>query len=248
MIKSCQALVKAVGDAGLAEGQFTAYASIFGNKDSYGDIVMPGAFTDTLSAWQDSGAPIPVYWAHLMSASPYMNLGQILTAAEDEKGLLVTAQLDIADNLDAAYVYKLLKGRRVQQMSFAYDVLDQQETDAGNELKALKLHEVSVVPIGANDQTEVIDVKSYVTHLFGASPILLQAKEGRVLASKHIDSLRAARDQISAVIVAAEKDPEKANEPGPAKSAPAPEEPSQSGSSVGLWDLELTLTEMEYSQ
>ena len=52
--------IKAGPDDGLADGQFTAYASVFGNKDSYGDVVVPGAFADDLAAWKDSGQHIPV--------------------------------------------------------------------------------------------------------------------------------------------------------------------------------------------
>ena len=43
--------LKAGPGDGLAEGQFTAYASVFDVKDSYGDVVRPGAFTETLAAW-----------------------------------------------------------------------------------------------------------------------------------------------------------------------------------------------------
>lgn len=166
--KSIAATLKAAGEEdGLGLGQFTAYASVFGNVDSYGDIVHKGAFSNTLSEWTDSGAPIPVYWAHQMGTDPLLNLGHVLSATEDEKGLLVTAQLDIANNEKAAYTFQLLKGRRVQQMSFAYDVIegterksDEGDSVGGFDLTNLKLHEVSVVPVGANQETEVIDVKT----------------------------------------------------------------------------------------
>ena len=237
MIKSCKAVVKAAGEAdGLNPGQFTAYASVFGNVDSYGDVVVKGAFADTLVEWKASGAPIPLYWSHLMGGDPEMNLGEIISAEEDDKGLLVTAQLDIADNPKAAYVYKLLKGRRVQQMSFAYDVLDAAPGKSGDldvvELRALKLHEVSVVPIGANQETEILAVKAAAEAL----------KEGRVLATKHIDSLRTARDAISAVIAAAEQTEEgKASGAGPAKDAKAPEEPSRKSPTVDSVAVTLSL-------
>ena len=53
--------IKAAGpDDGLDEGVFTGYASVFGNVDSYGDIVEPGAFKDTLEAWRAKGDPIPL--------------------------------------------------------------------------------------------------------------------------------------------------------------------------------------------
>ena len=55
--------IKAAGpDEGLAEGQFLAYASVFDNVDSDGDITRKGAFLDTLAEWaairplQKSGA------------------------------------------------------------------------------------------------------------------------------------------------------------------------------------------------
>lgn len=203
-IKSTIAQVKAVGEAdGLQAGQFAAYASVFNNKDSYGDVVMPGAFTDTLAEWKASGAPIPLYWSHLMGADPEMNLGHIVEAVEDEKGLLVTAQLDVDNNPKANYVHQLLKGGRVRQMSFAYDIVEgapakSEQNGDYYQLSKLKLHEVSVVPIGANQETEILGVKTSAGNLREA------VKAGRVISSKNLDALKSARDSIDAVIVAAE--------------------------------------------
>ena len=57
--------IKAAGqDDGLDEGVFTGYASVFGNVDSYGDIVQPGAFKDSLDAWRASDRQIPLLWGH----------------------------------------------------------------------------------------------------------------------------------------------------------------------------------------
>lgn len=206
--------LKAGPDAGLADGQFEAYASVFGNVDSYGDVVQPGAFAETLKEWKDSGAVIPVLFGHNMS-DPEYNIGHVIEAVEDEKGLRVTAQLDL-DSPKGAATYRLLKGKRISQMSFAYDVrkgsLGKLDGDDVYELHDLKLYEVSVVPIGANQETEILAVKAAADLLSGG------LKEGRVLASKHMDSLRAARDSISAVLEAAEPmDQEKANGGGQGK-------------------------------
>jgi len=50
-------------------------------------------------------------------------------------------------------------------MSFAYDIIDGGEGKLDDEwcfeLRKLKLYEVSVVPIGANQETEVTSVKSF---------------------------------------------------------------------------------------
>jgi HK97 family phage prohead protease len=167
-IKDLSVKIKAGPDDGLNVGQFTAYAAVFGNRDSYGDVLVPGAFDKTLAEWADSDAPIPLLWGHNM-ADPDYNIGEVLTAEQDDHGLLVTAQLDL-DTPKAAQTYRLLKGRRVNQMSFAYDVTDGGDAvraaDDGSgsegyfELRGVKLYEVSVVPVGANAETEILAVKA----------------------------------------------------------------------------------------
>lgn len=181
--------VKAGPDDGLGDGVFTAYASVFGNRDSYGDVVVKGAFADDLKAWEESGQNIPLLFGHNMS-DPSFNLGHV-EAKEDDHGLLVTGYLDL-ENPTAVQVYRMLKGRRINQMSFAYDVLDgahvKSEGDEVFELRKLKTYEVSVVTIGANQETEILAVKS-------AADALL-SKAGRVLSAKNETALRSAHQQL----------------------------------------------------
>jgi HK97 family phage prohead protease len=168
LLKDFRVQVKAGPDDGLEEGEFTAYASVFGNKDSYGDVVIPGAFTDTLAEWKDSGNVLPLLFGHNMSDPDY-NIGGVKEAVEDDHGLLTRSLLDL-DNPKALQTYRLVKGRRLSQMSFAYDVLEggeaQREKSNGDgteyvyELRKLKLYEVSVVPIGANQETSILAVKA----------------------------------------------------------------------------------------
>ncbi|RAL31183.1 HK97 family phage prohead protease [Rhodococcus sp. AQ5-07] len=177
-------------DASGETGAFTAYASVFGNVDSYGDIVMPGAFLADLDRWEEKGDPIPLLFGHNM-ADPDFNIGVITSAGEDETGLKVTGQIDL-ESPKGAYVYKLIKERRITQLSFAYDVLDQakatRDLDSGGtedviELKQLTLHEVSIVPLGANQATDILSVKA-----------------GRAISSKNEDSLRNAHESIGQVL------------------------------------------------
>lgn len=229
-LKDLPVKIKAGPDDGLGEGQFTAYASVFGNVDSYGDVVVKGAFAADLQRWEESGNPIPLLFGHNMSDPDY-NIGHVASAVEDDKGLLVTAQLDL-ENPKALQTYRMLKGRRINQMSFAYDVLDGDETEddegvKANHLRELKLYEVSVVTIGANQETEVLAVKAAAEALAG------NAKVGRVLAQKHIDSLRAAQEAIGVVIMAAEGDQDgKASGTAEAKSDASDEEPHGAKSSA----------------
>lgn len=179
--------VKAAGTAdGLDEGQFVGYASVFGNVDAYGDIVQKGAFTRTLGEWADGDAVIPVLWGHDM-ADPFLNVGTVSSAEEDDTGLKITAQLDL-DNPKAAQVYKLVKGRRTNTMSFAYSVRDSSTSEDGNHLTDLDLYEVSVVQVPANEAAEITAVKAG------------HVKAGRSLSAKNERSLREARDALDAVL------------------------------------------------
>lgn len=181
--------VKAGPEDGLAEGQFVGYASIFGNKDSYGDIVQPGAFKDTLAEWDASKDNLPVLWHHDMG-DPFSNIGVVTLAEEDDRGLKVTAQLDL-ENPKASQVYRLLKQRAVGQMSFAYDVVEGGPRKEGGDefysLDKLKLYEVSIVPIGANQETEILAVK-VAREIAG--------KAGRVISAKNETALREALSQL----------------------------------------------------
>jgi len=214
-LKNATVRLKAGPDAGLEDGQFEAYASIFGNIDSYGDVVQPGAFANSLKEWADSGNLLPVLFGHNM-ADPDYNIGHVVKSTEDERGLRVVGQLDL-ESPKGAQVYRMLKGKRISQMSFAYDVIKgswgQLDGVDVYELHEVKIYEVSLVTIGANQETEILAVKTAAESLSGG------LKEGRVLSSKHVDSLRAARDSIDAVLAAAETvtDQEKASGTGEVK-------------------------------
>lgn len=221
-LKTVALQVKSAGpDDGLSEGEFLGYASVFGNVDSYGDVVVKGAFLDTLKEWDESAGVIPVLWGHDM-VDPFANIGEVLEAKEDDLGLLVKCRLDL-ENPKAKQVYRLLKGRRVSQMSFAYDVLEGSYVEAVEdginksyyELRKLKLYEVSVVPIGANQETEILGVK--------AAEAAALVKAGRVLSAKNEAALISIQESITNALkslgevlaqVAASDDEEKAS-PGP---------------------------------
>lgn len=207
LTKSCGVSVKAVGpDDGADEGVFEAIVSVFGNVDSYGDVVVKGAFAESLTEWASSGAPIPAYWSHRMD-DPNMNIGHVLEASETDVGLHVKVQLDL-ENPTAVQVYRLLKGRRVTQFSFAYDVLEggwmeSKELGEFYELRRLKLYEVGPTPIGANQETELLAVKSAAKaarHL--AAIATAEGKAGRVLSSKNETSLRDSLAQMEAASAA----------------------------------------------
>lgn len=172
------AAIKATGadtneTSDLAEGQFRALVSVFNNVDQMGDRVVPGAFSNTLKAWDDKGDPIPVIWSHDWN-NPFAHIGHVLSARETDDGLEVLGELDLEDNALATQVYRLMKGRRVTQFSFAFDVLDggyaakaedaeDEDEDADvYELRELALYEVGPCLLGVNQATDLRDIKSLV--------------------------------------------------------------------------------------
>jgi uncharacterized protein len=206
--------LKAGPEDGLGEGQFTAYASVFGNIDSYGDVVTRGAFANDLARWEKSGNAIPVLFAHQM-ADPDYNIGHVIKAEEDNVGLKVTAQLDL-ENPKAKQVYRMLKGRRINQMSFAYDVVDGSTENVDGtdvyEIRDLKLYEVSVVTVGANQETEILAVKQAATL---ADRLTQGIKAGRVLSAKNEGEIRSAHDALGRVLLVLDGTPDEQKATGP---------------------------------
>lgn len=150
--------VKEFGDNGSIAGYFSTYDRI---PDSYGDVVAPGAFTETIKARKESGHPFPLCWNH--------DLDQIIGAVDPD---------DIIDTEKGPYMQNatffdtplaqekrdLVKSGVVFQFSFAYSVLEEAPVDIdgvkANELQKIDLFEISIVPIPANPRAEVTEIKS----------------------------------------------------------------------------------------
>lgn len=191
--KAFPAHVKAAGEQdGLAAGQFEAIVSVFGNVDHGGDVVLPGAFSRSLAEWKAAGDPIPVIWSHQIG-DPDSHIGVVLDAAEllagderlpeklrDNGGLWVRGQLDL-DEPRAAKVHRLLKGRRVKQFSFSYDIRDGAlgERDGRDvyELRDLDLFEVGPTLLGMNAATDLVGAKAGTCPACG-QPDSTKAKPG----------------------------------------------------------------------
>lgn len=176
--KDFSAAVKAAGtEDGLGDGQVKMLVSVFDNVDSYGDVVMPGAFTDTLAGWKDRGDPIPFIWSHQWS-DPFSHIGVVTDAEETKAGLEVAAQIDL-DSATGKQVFGLLKGRRVTQASFGYSIdeadwVERKADDGGSyevyELRKVTLFECGPCLVGANQETELLEAKAAALHGYVPGP------------------------------------------------------------------------------
>lgn len=149
-----------------SEGMVEGYAATFDREpDSYGDIIKPGAFARTLREWESKaaeGLSIPLLFAH-DTYEPTHNIGKVVEAYEDAKGLFIRAEFD-ADNETAQYARKLVQEGRLSKFSFAYGIKDAGEIKENGrwafELRDLDLYEVSLVQIPANQNAVVTGIKS----------------------------------------------------------------------------------------
>lgn len=155
--------LKAGTGDGLAEGEFIAYPSTFTRTpDSYGDIVAPGAFLNTIADWKASGNVLPGLFGHRMDDPEYF-VASATDMGEDDHGWWVRGRFDL-DTAKGAQVYRLVKDKRLAQLSFAYDVLDHAKVTLEdgtnvNELRKVRVYEFSFVPVGANQDTSVVGIK-----------------------------------------------------------------------------------------
>ena len=144
--------VKAADDEGVIEG----YASVFGVRDSYNEIVMPGAFAKSLARHQREGTYPLMLWQH----NPDEPIGVWLEMSDDGKGLYVKGKLlKGVRRADEALI--MLKNSAVQGMSIGYREIDVEPSSNGEarKLNELELYEASVVSFPANRRARVDTVK-----------------------------------------------------------------------------------------
>lgn len=140
------------------DGFFSGYGAVFGNIDWYNDVILPGAFKNTLSNWGSKGKFPPVLWNH----STNEPIGVYTKMVEDERGLYVEGRLLIDDVPKAKSTHALLKAGAIDGMSIGYRTIKSSYNEVTDirELIELDLDEISIVTTPANDQSLVTSVKS----------------------------------------------------------------------------------------
>jgi len=142
-------------------GQFEGYGSVFGVKDTYGDVVMPGAFKESLQEHKNNGTMPSMLWQH-KSDEP---IGVYTNMAEDDVGLAVKGSLLIEADPLARRAHAHMKAGSLTGLSIGYsfDSPDDYEWDKEKQaflLHKIKLWEVSPVTFPANTEARIEDVKS----------------------------------------------------------------------------------------
>ena len=148
-------------------GEFAGYGAMFGNLDSYGDIIVPGAFKATLSDWKKQKTLPPMLVQHggwMMTDMDALPIGKWTSMSEDETGLKVEGRLINLDTERGKTIYGALKEGVLTGMSIGYRAkkftLGTKPDEPRRKLEAVDLMEVSLVTFPANDKARVSSVKS----------------------------------------------------------------------------------------
>lgn len=144
---------RAVGDDGTVEG----YGSVFGARDTYDDVITPGAFASSLKEHRGAGTMPAMLWQH----DPSEPIGVWADMAEDEKGLRVKGRLVLESERGRA-AHALLKAGALNGLSIGF-MAKEWSYDRESEVRtltAIDLWEVSMVTFPAQRQARVTSVKS----------------------------------------------------------------------------------------
>jgi HK97 family phage prohead protease len=135
-------------------GEFEGYASVFNNTDHGGDIVMPGAFKDSLSVCP------PEKVRMLFHHDPREVIGKFMEMREDSTGLFVKGRL-FQTVQRGKEVHELMKEGAIEGMSIGYRTREFSiDRDAGTRrLEKVDLREVSIVTFPMNDLSGITLVK-----------------------------------------------------------------------------------------
>ncbi len=135
-----------------------AYALAFGNVDSWGDIIEPGACDDFLKS--EDAARMKLCYQH----DAHEVIGVITDKGVDAIGLWIEA--DIVDTATGSDVQKLIKAGAINEFSIGYyaDKYRYEKRDGYDYelriLEAITIVEVSPVTRAANPKAILLDAKS----------------------------------------------------------------------------------------
>lgn len=140
---------------GLKRGEFEGHGSVFGNIDHHMDVVVKGAFQETLAKHKRDKTMPQMFWMHQMDQVP----GMWLDMSEDDYGLKTRGKLlptTLGNDMQI-----LLNAKAVRGLSIGFYPTDvDYDRDGIRLIKNVDLLEVSLVSLAANPLAEVESAKA----------------------------------------------------------------------------------------
>jgi uncharacterized protein len=144
------------------EGTFKGYASIFNVVDNYGDVVLPGAFRQTLEELHIKN--IKLLWQHDYKKP----IGVFTKIEETVTGLLVEGKI-FTDLRQGKEANLLLQSGVVDGLSIGYEIVESFYNQDIRYIKQAKLWEISIVTFPANEMARIKDVRAQELGLLHAA-------------------------------------------------------------------------------
>ena len=140
-------------EAGLVvteDARVAGYASLFSKRDKGGDVVMPGAYGDSLRTLTASGGQVRMLWQH----DPSQPIGVWEEVREDTRGLWVKGRLltEVARGREA---HALIKAGAIDGLSIGYRTRRAERDNGGRRLVEIELWEVSLVTFPMQPEARV---------------------------------------------------------------------------------------------
>lgn len=158
-----------------SDGAFSGYASVWGVKDSYREIVAKGAFLESLAETAAKGRKLPILWQH-RSDEP---IGHWDVLREDGKGLFGEGTLWLEETPYARLAKRGMASGAISGLSIGYFVRSDSydEVNRLRTLTKLDLREISVVTDPANDEARVDTIKAKLA----AGELITEREFGKLL-------------------------------------------------------------------
>lgn len=154
-------------DVDAKTGAFSGYGAVFGNIDSHGDVILKGAFRDSLKDWKKAKKLPPMLVQHggwMMTDMDALPIGKWESMEEDDTGLKVEGRLINLDTERGKNIYGAMKEGVLDGMSIGYRVKEfsfgTKPDEPRRTLKKIDLVELSVVTFPANGKARVDAVKA----------------------------------------------------------------------------------------
>jgi hypothetical protein len=153
-------------DTNTKTGTFSGYGAVFGNEDSYGDVIEKGAFASSLQEWKSAGKYPPMLLQHGGSLrDDLVPVGKWTSMMENARGLKVEGKLFGLDTDRGKYLYEGLKEGVLDGLSIGFRTrqyrMGTKPSEPERTLTDIDLVELSIVTFPANPKARISSVKSF---------------------------------------------------------------------------------------
>lgn len=145
-------------DVDVEKGIVTGYFAAFGSKDSDGDIIVKGAFAESILKHGPKSSHPRI--KHLLDHSRTKAVAKILELKEDDFGLYYESKA--GSHTDGQDFLKMVQDGLITEHSHGFiPQVEEQKSDANYIIKSFLMEGSSLQFWGANSNTPIVSVKNY---------------------------------------------------------------------------------------